>query len=124
MKIRSGLLAATVLAATTTSMIVATPADAAPADAAPIPGRCTYTSRQPQLQRGSTGAAVRQVQCEYNWATRGANIAVDGKFGRGTRSAIVRFQRCMGITADGIVGPVTWSHLNYWAKSNSYPANC
>ena len=97
---------------------------AVPANAAIIPYRCTYTASQPTLRSGSSGTAVRQAQCEYNYATRGTNIAQDGSFGPITRSSIIRFQRCVGITADGVVGPVTWSYLNYWASSNSYPSNC
>jgi peptidoglycan hydrolase-like protein with peptidoglycan-binding domain len=89
-----------------------------------IPGLCEYTSSQPTLRRGSSGTAVRQAQCEYNWATRGTNIAVDGSFGSITDSAIRHFQRCVHITADGIVGPVTWSRLNYWASSPGYPPGC
>jgi hypothetical protein len=89
-----------------------------------IPGRCEYTSAEPTVRRGSSGAAVRQAQCEYNWATTGTNIAIDGSFGSITHDAIVRFQQCVGIEDDGIVGPVTWSHLNYWAASNFYPPGC
>jgi peptidoglycan hydrolase-like protein with peptidoglycan-binding domain len=63
---------------------------------------------------------VRQAQCEYNWSVLSPKIAEDGSFGPLTRAAIVRFQRCVGITADGIVGPVTWSRLNFWAASNSW----
>jgi len=89
-----------------------------------IPGRCEYTSSQPTVSIGSSGNAVRQVQCEYNWATTGTNIAIDGQFGPITRSAIIRFQGCVGIATDGVVGPITWSHLNYWAASNYYPPGC
>jgi peptidoglycan hydrolase-like protein with peptidoglycan-binding domain len=89
-----------------------------------IPGRCEYTGDQPTLSQGSTGIAVKQAQCEYNWSTTGTNIAIDGQFGPITRDAIMRFQRCVGIAVDGVVGPVTWSHLNYWAASSGYPPGC
>jgi hypothetical protein len=39
------------------------------------------------------------------------NGAIDGKVGRGTIAAISSFQRSQGIKADGIVGRVTWQHL-------------
>ena len=39
------------------------------------------------------------------------NGAIDGKVGRGTIAAITGFQRSQGIKADGIVGRVTWQHL-------------
>ena len=39
------------------------------------------------------------------------NGAIDGKVGKGTIAAISAFQRSQGIKADGIVGRVTWQHL-------------
>ena len=36
---------------------------------------------------------------------------IDGKFGPNTKRAVVAFQNSVGIAADGVVGPVTWSHL-------------
>lgn len=81
---------------------------------------CNYTSSRPTIQYGSTGSAVKQAQCYYNYATTGANLTVDGIFGSDTRAKIIHFQQCVGITADGIVGPVTWSNLSYWANSPYY----
>ena len=56
------------------------------------------------LKRGSEGARVVLVQ-------RWLGIDADGIFGSGTRRAVKGFQRRHGLTADGIVGPVTWSAL-------------
>ncbi|MCL2000152.1 MAG: peptidoglycan-binding protein [Planctomycetes bacterium] len=39
------------------------------------------------------------------------NGAIDGRVGPQTVGAITAFQRSQGITADGIVGRVTWQHL-------------
>jgi peptidoglycan hydrolase-like protein with peptidoglycan-binding domain len=36
---------------------------------------------------------------------------IDGKVGPQTVRAITDFQRSQGITADGVVGRVTWQHL-------------
>ena len=36
---------------------------------------------------------------------------MDGQFGPITQSAVVAFQRIMGLTQDGIVGPITWNSL-------------
>ncbi|MFI6440323.1 peptidoglycan-binding protein [Streptomyces sp. NPDC050759] len=95
---------------------------AAPAQAAIISGRCTYTGSEPQLSYAPSAfkVAVQQAQCELNWAMTGDNLTVDGYFGSNTRAAVVRFQRCVGIDDDGIIGPITWSRLNYWAASSSY----
>ncbi len=79
-----------------------------------ISSLCAYTSRQPTLSLGSTDSvAVRQAQCQLNYAYN-AQLVVDGSFGPNTRSATIYFQRCVGIAQDGIIGPNTWSWLNYW----------
>jgi peptidoglycan L-alanyl-D-glutamate endopeptidase CwlK len=36
---------------------------------------------------------------------------IDGAFGRATETALAAFQRCHGLLADGVAGPVTWSRL-------------
>ena len=93
---------------------------ATPAQAAIIPNRCEYTSSQPELRRNSSGTAVRQLQCELNWAMTGNNLTVDGDFGSLTDAAVRRFQRCAGIGVDGIAGPNTWREANRWAASSAY----
>jgi peptidoglycan hydrolase-like protein with peptidoglycan-binding domain len=88
----------------------------------PSPGYCEYTSSEPQLSYAPSTykVAVKQAQCELNWAMSGDNLTVDGYFGSNTRAAVVRFQRCVGINDDGIIGPITWGQLNYWAGTNKY----
>jgi zinc D-Ala-D-Ala carboxypeptidase len=93
---------------------------ASPAQAAIIAGRCEYTGSQPELSRGDSGTAVRQLQCELNWAMTGANLDIDGDFGTLTYNAVRRFQGCASISVDGIAGPNTWSRANTWAASSSY----
>lgn len=48
---------------------------------------------------------VKWVQWELCEA--GINVVVDGKFGKGTLSAIEKFQRKMNLVVDGKVGPAT-----------------
>jgi hypothetical protein len=61
------------------------------------------------LTEGATGSAVRTLQLRLNaW---GAHLAVDGRFGVLTWSAVRAFQAARHITVDGIVGPQTWTAL-------------
>ncbi|PJN36600.1 hypothetical protein CG747_32180 [Streptomyces sp. CB02959] len=63
----------------------------------------------PVAQQGQAGRQVTTVQ--YLLAAHGAPITADGRFGAGTRDAVITFQRAQGLTPDGIVGPNTWQHL-------------
>jgi putative peptidoglycan binding protein len=62
------------------------------------------------LKRGSSGPAVSALQQKLQAAGFSPG-AIDGKFGPGTESAVKSFQRSRGLTADGIVGPLTASAL-------------
>ena len=67
------------------------------------------------LRLGDTGANVRLVQfwlkiARSNYSAL-PDLAVDGVFGTGTQTAVTRFQRYFGLTADGIVGRATWNKL-------------
>ncbi|MEU4929593.1 peptidoglycan-binding domain-containing protein [Streptomyces yokosukanensis] len=87
------------------------------------PYNCYYTAAEPQLSIGdghgpnasdTTTLAVKEAQCELN-SVMNRHVTVDGWFGSGTRRAVVDFQHyCAGITDDGIIGPNTWSKLDYW----------
>ena len=67
------------------------------------------------IGRGSgNGEFVRAAQVLVNqWgATCGFDpVAVDGQFGDGTYQAVVAFQTCRGIDADGLVGPLSLQAL-------------
>lgn len=68
-----------------------------------LPDRCDL-NRFHALARGETGARVR-------WLQRILGVAEDGDFGETTEGALVRWQAARGLTADGVVGPRTWSRL-------------
>ena len=77
----------------------------------PAPGN-TYLLKFPLLRQGSTGPEVTAVQFEllgqgYNIGPDGA----DGDFGANTARAVSEFQRNVGITADGVVGPETGARI-------------
>jgi len=67
------------------------------------------------LRVGSTGEAVRRIQsCLNHISIRFPSIPilnVDGIFGPRTESAVMAFQRTFGLTADGVVGPITWTRM-------------
>ncbi|MFL6075213.1 MAG: peptidoglycan-binding protein [Mycobacteriales bacterium] len=65
---------------------------------------------KPTLQNGSTGADVRRLQRSLT-AALGRTIAIDGSFGSGTQQAVKDYQSSRGLSADGIVGSLTWTAL-------------
>lgn len=75
-----------------------------------IVGPATWGALVVTLREGSTGMAVRAVQAQLN-AKRRLGLAVDGVFSAAVRGAVVSFQTHAGISADGIVGPMTWKNL-------------
>jgi len=56
------------------------------------------------IRMGSRGDDVRRIQ-------RALGVTADGIFGPVTRQAVVDFQRSNGLGVDGIVGPQTWNRL-------------
>ncbi len=81
----------------------------------------TSVNNTPKLRPGSRGAAVKNLQSLLNKA--GANIKVDGVFGRGTNTAVRNFQSSAGVGVDGVVGPRTWNKLNSGAGSAAASKN-
>ncbi len=65
------------------------------------------------MLQGSTGASVQLLQLALNRAGYGP-LAVDGRFGPGTREALRRFQTDTGLRPDGIAGPATHRALCPW----------
>ena len=73
---------------------------------------------RPTIRKGSTGDDVRYCQQKLN--EFGANLEVDGKFGDKTKAAVIAFQKANGLTADGVVGPLTWQRLDVDAPAITY----
>ncbi len=66
---------------------------------------------EPNLQKGSTDPTVRDLQ-EALKALGFDPGPIDGVFGTTTETAVKAFQQARGITADGIVGKVTWINID------------
>jgi len=54
---------------------------------------------------------VRNLQQALN-TVLGLNLALDGDYGRGTRSAVIEFQNQYNLFADGIAGSLTQNQLS------------
>ena len=64
---------------------------------------------QPTIKNGSTGPAVQLLQERLN--AKGFHVTVDSTFGPATAVVVEQFQASANLSADGIVGPTTWSYL-------------
>ncbi|WP_405717838.1 peptidoglycan-binding protein [Streptomyces sp. NBC_00046] len=64
----------------------------------------------PGLQQGASGDGVKRLQRSLT-AALGSTVGIDGSFGPATVTAVRSYQTSRGLTADGIVGPATWSAL-------------
>jgi len=69
----------------------------------------------PVLKKGSSGAAVTQMQKLLQNAKFSPG-AVDGQFGPNTEAALKKFQSAHGLVADGICGPKTWAALSKYGS--------
>lgn len=62
------------------------------------------------FQQGSTGPEVSQIQAQLK-VLGFYEEPVDGDFGPATQVAVIQFQSSKALSADGIVGPLTWAAL-------------
>ena len=82
----------------------------------------TPTTQRPLLKYGDLGSCVKVAQRQLQ--SRGFSVGsagADGDFGPSTRSAVIKFQRSKGLTADGIIGQQTWRALAGGTVSNPTP---
>ncbi|EFL34205.1 predicted protein [Streptomyces viridochromogenes DSM 40736] len=59
------------------------------------------------IGQGNAGPCVADVQSKLNQLGANPQLDVDGIAGRQTYQAVITFQRSHGLTADGVVGPLT-----------------
>lgn len=69
----------------------------------------------PLVREGSRGVYVAVLQDALETVGIPA-VGVDGIFGLATRQGVIRFQRENGLSADGIVGCLTWTRLSAMAN--------
>jgi N-acetyl-anhydromuramyl-L-alanine amidase AmpD len=74
-----------------------------------VVGAKTWPALIVTVRNGSSGEAVKAVQSQLN--AKGYGLTLDGAFGSSTEVAVRSFQSSVGVGADGVVGPVTWSRL-------------
>lgn len=83
----------------------------------------TRTQKLPTLRSGSKGMDVKNLQITLNTWAGMYNRAdfytgtPDGAFGPKTSSAVASLQAALGLTADGIVGPITWDAIQQTGKA-------
>ena len=65
---------------------------------------------QPTISLGATGDVVKRLQRALR-RTPNEGLRVDGVFSPLIETAVKEFQQGVGLTADGIVGPLTWAAL-------------
>lgn len=69
----------------------------------------SYSEAREDLRR-----SVRNIQYQLN--LHGIKVATDGVYGPGTKAAVIKAQKYLGITPDGVVGPRTVGalHMHYY----------
>ncbi|MGI6777856.1 MAG: peptidoglycan-binding domain-containing protein [Acetivibrionales bacterium] len=77
------------------------------------PAACEFG--YPLLRQGNVNQYVLVLQDALN-AIGFTGSGLDGIFGSGTRTAVIRFQQSQGLSADGIVGCSTWTALTRAAR--------
>ena len=70
----------------------------------------TCTMELSVLKKGNKNNSVRALQILLNGNGYSCGL-VDGDFGAGTYSAVIKFQKAKKLSADGIVGAKTWAKL-------------
>ncbi|TVP66046.1 MAG: peptidoglycan-binding protein [Leptolyngbya sp. LCM1.Bin17] len=75
---------------------------------------------RPTLRPGSQGDAVKELQSMLVLLGYHAG-PVSGVYQEDTEAAVKQFQAAAGVTADGIVGPATWSQLFPTPPSEASP---
>ena len=61
------------------------------------------------MRQGDKGATVKSAQCQL--LSLGYSLTADGDMGPRTVAAVRQFQKASNLSADGVVGQMTWTAL-------------
>ena len=67
------------------------------------------------LEQGNSSNAVWALQNTLN-SCYSAGLAWDGQFGPATYNALLKVQRAIGVTIDGVYGPNTRDKMRWWGS--------
>jgi peptidoglycan hydrolase-like protein with peptidoglycan-binding domain len=70
------------------------------------------------IKLGDTGQDVKRLQRAFARMKVLSPENVDGVFGQQTDLVVRDFQQSNGLVVDGIVGPITWSHVNPYREAS------
>jgi len=83
----------------------------------PISTHAATAYSWPLIGPGDTGADVYSVQLMLR--AHGYSLSIDGVDGPQTTGAVISFQSAHGLSADGVVGPLTWPVLVVTTRNGS-----
>lgn len=75
----------------------------------PVKPKTVYV-QLPVLRKGTNGGHVKTLQILLNKYNK-ASLAEDGNYGAKTLAAVKAYQQSRKLTADGVVGALTWAQL-------------
>lgn len=70
------------------------------------------------IKLGDTGDDVKRLQRVFARMKVLGPDDVDGVFGLKTEQAVKDFQQSNGLVVDGVVGPITWSHVHPYREAS------
>lgn len=70
------------------------------------------------ISLGNTGEDVKRLQRVFARSKVLGPSDVDGTFGARTEKTVKDFQLSNGLVADGVVGPLTWSHIHPYREAS------
>lgn len=70
--------------------------------------KCNDVARKAVLKKLALGYRYRNLT---KIVQKKVGVTADGKFGKSTRDAVIKWQKLMGLKADGIVGLDTWKKM-------------